>query len=382
VLITPSPSLQAHSHQLRAQIAAEITHSGGAIGFDRYMDLCLYAPGLGYYSAGLRKFGHGGDFVTAPELGPVFAFAIAEHLGEYLRTHPGDILEVGCGTGALAAELLLALAERNALPARYLLLERSADLRQRQQETIKARAPHLLALAHWLDAPPDTPWHGVLLGNEIVDALAHRRFVITELGAQECLVGLEAEKLVQLLGPPCHAIAQRIDISALPLGYCSEFQDVLTPWLCGLTENLVSGLVLLFDYGYARKHYYLAERTRGTLICHYQQQMFDDPFWWPGLVDISASVDFTTLAEAGLAANLELLSYQSQAQWILPTLPKLANKMLAMPEREWLQRSREIRTLTLPGEMGERMQLMAWQRGLTAAQIPAQLHAPDWRHQL
>ena len=375
-LPSPPDELVEHSNKLTAFIREEISAAGGAIGFDRYFELCQYAPGLGYYSAGLSKFGAGGDFVTAPGLGDVFARCIALTLLPTLAAMPGaSILEVGAGTGAMAADILLALKHHNALPARYCLLERSADLRLRQRETIARQAPDLLPLVRWLDAPPTEPWHGIVLGNEIVDALPAQRFEISSDGARELCVCASGAGFEYTLGAPMPSVAARLGeslLGALPIGYHSEIQPQLGAWLAGLTASMHQGLVLLFDYGYPRHEFYLPERSAGTLVCHYQQRMFDAPFWYPGLVDLSSSVEFTALAEAGADCGLELAAYMSQAEFLIcGALSQVLQNLDTLSERARLVITRQVRMLTLPGEMGERIKLMAFAR-----ELPESARAP------
>ena len=375
----PPPTLIEHSSRLCALIQEEIVAAGGAISFDRYFELCQYAPGLGYYSAGLNKFGAGGDFVTAPGLGDVFARCIAISLLPTLSAMPGaSILEVGAGTGAMAADILRVLNQHGALPTRYCLLERSADLRQRQHETIARLVPELLPLVAWLDAPPSEPWYGIVLGNEIVDALAPQRFEISTDGARELCVGANESGFEYSAGEVMPSIAARLGqalLDALPVGYRSEIQPQLGAWLAGLTANMRQGLVLLFDYGYPRHEFYLPERSAGTLVCHYQQRMFDAPFWNPGLVDLSSSVEFTALAEAGADSCLELASYMSQAEFLIyGGLAQVMQNLDTLSERARLAITRQVRMLTLPGEMGERIKLMAFSRDLPESARAPVLH--------
>jgi SAM-dependent MidA family methyltransferase len=362
-LPTPPPALIAHSATLRERIQREIQDSGGAIGFDRYFDLCQYAPGLGYYSAGLRKFGAGGDFVTAPELGCVFARCVAREFARNLRRLAAPkILEVGGGSGAFAVDALQELARADCLPDAYWMLERSADLRARQRERFERDAPDLLARVRWLDAPPDAPWHGIVFGNEVLDALAPKRFEISDRGAYElCVAADDNNEFHYVIGerlPELEAWLGAERLAQLPLGYRSEWQPVLTPWIAALTRELTAGELMMIDYGYTRAEFYLPERTQGSLVCHYQQRMFDAPFWYPGLVDLSSSVDFTALAEAGEQAGLAVLSYQTQSEFVLTHLIDVAPDLAELPERERLAITRQIRMLCLPGEMGERMQVM------------------------
>ncbi len=382
-LPAPSTELIAHSARLCAEIHALIAKSGGAISFDRYMDACLYWPGLGYYSAGLRKFGRGGDFVTAPELGKIFARSIAHAIAPLLRAHSDwVIVEVGCGTGALARDLLTALQELNTLPASYQLLERSADLRERQQQQLSSLSS--LTTIQWLDAPPSEAWSGILLGNEIIDALACKRFEIDNMGAHELMVESHADGFRYCQGNTIDLSAlMGLDAQQLPVGNRYEYLPQLPAWLAGLTEQLASGLLMLFDYGYPRADYYASGRRAGSLVCHYQQRMFDDPFWHPGLVDLSASVDFTAVAIAGSACQLELASYLTQSAFVLASAEHwLADQFANIDAYGQAKLSAELRTLTLPGEMGERVQMIALQKALDGAALPAVFHQLGWRHRL
>ncbi len=394
-LPAPSADALAQSKALKALIADEIA-ARGELTFARYVELTQYAPGLGYYSAGAQKFAERvtlqgaelqGDFVTAPELGSVFARCIAKLIAPIFSANPNAVfLEIGAGSGAFACDVLAALEHAKALPSQYLILERSADLKARQATKIKALIPEYFQRVSWIDAPPSAPWDGVLFGNEVIDALPFERFEVTENGPMQLGVQLdESGDFYYRTGAPILLVDHLLKASELPLGYQSEFQPQLCAWLHGLTQNLGQGLVLLIDYGYTRTEYYLPERSSGTLVCHYQHRMFDDAFIYPGLVDISCSVDFTALAEAGLAAGLELLSYASQAQLLIAAG---LNDVLAMadfenlPQRARSRLSAEVRTLSLPGEMGERMQAMAWARGLPAEQLHPAFSWPDWRHRL
>lgn len=386
----PSPDALIQSAALKAWILDEIARAG-AISFARYVELTQYAPGLGYYAAGSQKFAEQGklqgDFVTAPELGSVFAGCVANLVAPIFSANPSAVfLELGAGSGALACALIRALDAINALPAAYWILERSADLRDRQRIKLKAQLPDYFERIVWLDQPPLEGWHGVLFGNEVVDALAFERFEITEAGAMQLCVALNpAGEFCLQLGEPLLAAKPIHELAAAAPGYQSELQPQLGAWLSGLVENLQQGLVLLIDYGYTRSEYYLPERSAGTLVCHYQHRMFDDAFVYPGLVDISCSVDFTALAEAGLQAGLQLVNYCSQSQLLRSAgLAEilLSRNFEAMPQRERSALTAEVRMLSLPSEMGERMQAMAWTRALPDVQRHVAFDAPDWRHRL
>lgn len=370
ILPEPPAELKQLSDRLSARIRARISASG-PIPFSEYMDMALYEPGLGYYSAGLRKFGGGGDFVTAPELGRVFAHCLANQVRD-LAADLGEfsVLEIGAGNGSLAADLLQELAGHR--PAQYLILERSAHLRQVQRETIERRTPGQLAHVAWLDEPPADAWRGVILANEVVDALPVEVFRVSSDGPQRLHVTADehgfdwlamaagksfAAGLGEALGRPL--------LERLPKGYCSEFNPHLAAWLSAVTGSLERGCAVFVDYGYPRGEYYLPERRTGTLICHYRHRANADPFRWPGLQDISAFVDFTALAEAGRSAGLECAGYTSQAMFLIGCgLPELMQDAADLPAAERLRLNNEIRQLTLPGAMGEKFQVMALTRGL------------------
>jgi SAM-dependent MidA family methyltransferase len=339
--------------------------------FSRYMELALYEPGLGYYSAGLQKFGEDGDFITAPQLGDVFArclanqvMQVAASLGEY------EIVEAGAGTGALATDLLAALADTHP-PARYRILERSAHLRQVQLETLSQRAPQWLERISWLDEPPQTSWRGLFLANEVLDALSVERFTIGDDGIAQLQVSATPEGFAWHQSPCPGELQGKVervlgDLDHRPAaGYRSELNPHLPAWLEAVTGTLQNGLALFIDYGYTRRDYYSPLRRDGTLICHYRHRVHSDPFSWPGLTDISASVDFTALAEAADECALDVCGYTTQAMFLLETgLNDILRGLDDLEDAARLAVTNEIRRLTLPGEMGERFQLMALARGL------------------
>jgi SAM-dependent MidA family methyltransferase len=370
ILPEPPDELKRHSDRLKARIREAIRETG-SISFSRYMEMALYEPGLGYYSAGLHKLGESGDFVTSPELGPVFAGCMArqaEHTGRELGRY--DVLEVGAGTGKLAADLLNSVHPDRA-PDRYLILERSADLRQVQQDRIAAEAPAWVDRVLWLDTPPAEGWQGVLIANEIIDALAVERFIMAD-GKVEQLCVTESEGVLDWTSRPAPkeletAVRHLEADTGTPFadGYRSELQPRLAPWLRSLTRNMTRGLALFIDYGYPRSEFYLPERRDGTLMCHYRHQAHDDPFFWPGLQDITAWVDFTALAEAADACGLDVEGYTSQSMFLLGCgLEEVLREKTAESDDEGLSLGAEVRQLTLPGMMGERFQVMGLGRGL------------------
>lgn len=354
----PAPAALAHSARLKEHISAELTAAGGVIGFDRYMQLALYAPGLGYYSAGARKFGAAGDFVTAPEISPLFARCLAVQCTEVLEAlDGGDILELGAGSGRMAADLLHELVRLGAPPRNYLILEVSAELRARQQRTLAEQAPALFEKVTWLERLPES-FSGVILGNEVLDALPVSRFRRAHQGFEELAVALEAGGFAWRLRPAPVQLQTALEVleALLPVplaeDYCSEICLRLPAFINSLSDALVRGALLFTDYGYARAAYYHPQRRMGTLMCHYRQRAHDDPFLYPGLQDITAHVDFTAVAEAATAAGLQLAGYTTQAHFLLA---------LGIVERITdLKTGGEVKLLTLPEEMGEHFKAMAF----------------------
>jgi SAM-dependent MidA family methyltransferase len=375
ILPDPPPSLKAHSTRLIARLA-DLAGADGTLSFADYMETVLYEPGLGYYSAGLHKLGASGDFITAPELGCLFAGCLANQAAEVAARLGDDweLLEIGAGTGKLAADLLLALeALGGPQPRRYRILERSADLRAVQAQTLAERAPALASRVSWLDQPPVGAWRGMLIANEVIDALAVERFRIAGdgSGVRQIRVAVAPHGLGWAERPAPPALEQAVraveaDLpEPLPAGYHSELCLNLRPWIDNITRALEQGLALFIDYGYPRREYYRPERREGTLVCQYRHRAHFDPFVFPGLQDISAFVDFTALAEAADAAQLEVAGYTSQAMFLIGCgLETLAG---ALPELAPAQRqalAHELRELTLPGAMGEKFQCMGLTRGL------------------
>lgn len=371
----PGPDALEHSQRLCELLRDQIRAAGGALPFSRFMELALYAPGLGYYSAGAGKFGAQGDFVTAPELGPVFARCVANSLAPVLRDlGPGAVFfEIGGGSGAFAQAAITRLAELDALPAQYWMLEPSADLRQRQQARLRdVLEPSLFERCHWLDSPPETSWRGVLFANEVLDALPTPRLVMHEGEVYEEYVVLDAAGAFLRVDQPADVLlraavrhVERDMQAALPDGYRSEILPQLPYWIQAVGGLLQEGVMLFCDYGYSRREYYLPERSDGTLVCHYRHRGHGDPFFLPGLQDITAFVDFTALAEAGVNAGFDFAGYCAQSSFLIGNglAVELEQIELIAGEAERYRRHQEIKKLTLPGEMGERFQLMGFQRG-------------------
>ncbi len=383
-LPAPSPDELAYSQRLIALIREEIA-SSGPMPFSRFMERCLYAPGLGYYSAGCLKFGKAGDFVTAPELGALFARCNAQALAPALRACGEDaaFFELGGGSGTFARDCLLQLQKLGALPKHYWLLEPSADLRERQRAFLRdALAPELFVRVEWLDRPPQTEWSGVLFANEVLDALPVTRFSIDDGEIFEEHVVLDAQENFTRIDRPADALVAgavrhvQDQLGRFSDGYRSEALPQLPWWIEAITQSMRRGAALFLDYGYPRREFYLPERSDGTLVCHYRHRAHGDPLLHPGLQDITAFVDFTALAEAGDACGFERVSYATQAAFLIAAGLETAFAEAYAASNDAVARyalANEVKRLTLPGEMGERFQTMLFARGLDAQELFAPL---------
>ena len=382
----PSPQALQLSAKLSTVIRKEIRAAGGSIPFSRYMELCLYAPGLGYYSAGQRKFGAGGDFVTAPEISPLFGRCLANACRAVLESlHGGELLEFGAGSGRLAIDLLGELERTACLPERYLILERSAELRQRQQQALQRELPQLFDRVVWIDTLPQAGFRGVMLANEVLDAMAVERFQWDGRAAGLFHVRCEDDTFQWQLQLQQDATSVAVESLAstcqLQPGYISELNTGLPAWLQSVAATLQEGVMLLIDYGYPRHEYYHPQHSSGTLMCHYRQRAHDDPFLWPGLQDITAHVDFTAVAEAALEANLEVSGYTTQAFFLLDCgLDDFLQQAGATDSMPYMQLAQQAKTLILPGEMGERFKCIALTRGMTTC-VPG-FRLQDYRNRL
>ena len=362
-----------HAARLEARVREEIARAGGRIGFARYMQLALYEPGLGYYSAGAHKLGAAGDFITAPEVAPVFSRCLAVQCEEVLRTlGGGDVLELGAGSGVMAATLLAELALRGALPDRYLILDVSADLRERQRAALAAAVPQLIDRVTWLDRLPEG-FTGIVVANEVLDAMPVERFVmrggaVNSLGVTARPGRLEwsEARAPQALADAVRAVTSDAAVD-WPDGYRSEINLDLGGWLAALGAALARGVLLFVDYGLPRRELYAAERSDGTLLCHFRHRFHDDPFGRLGLQDLTAWVDFTAVAEAGAAAGLELAGYTTQAHFLIGCgLGEFVANVADLDVVSRVNLSRQVMMLTLPGEMGERFKAIALAKGYDA----------------
>lgn len=369
-LPVPGEDAQAHAQALARRIADVIEAEGGWISFARFMELALYTPGLGYYSGGARKFGPEGDFVTAPEISPLFGHALAAQVAQVLACSAAHVIEVGAGTGLLACDLLDALAARDALPEHYDILELSGELRVRQQETLQARVPQYLDRVRWLDALP-ARFSGCVVANEVLDVMPVQRLVWRAEGIFERGVVMDPE--AGGFGWQDRPASGRLlsTAQALPVEGCeaseylSEVCLAAAAWVGEWAGRLEKGGLLLIDYGYPCAEYYLPARSTGTLQCYYRHRAHTDLLAWPGLNDITAFVDFTAVAEAADAAGLAVCGFTNQATFL--TNCGLLEALAAVgptDEAPYIRASRAALRLIAPHEMGELFKVILLGKGL------------------
>jgi len=362
----PTPDARAHSDRVAAHIRDEIASSGGWISFARYMELALYAPGLGYYSAGARKLGKGGDFVTAPEISPLYGQTLARQVREILGAGFDEVLEVGAGSGALAATLLEELERAGSPPRSYLILELSADLRERSRDTLAARVPHLLERVAWLNRLPPA-FSGVVIGNEVLDAMPVHIVRVRSGKLEEGGVGVRSDRLDWSWRLVSGELLDAAKALALPEGFRTEIGLAARGFLHSLAGVLEKGVALFVDYGFPRSEYYHAQRRQGTLMCHYRHHAHADPFFLPGLQDITSHVDFSAVAEAARSGGLELTGYTSQAQFLVNCgITEVMQRTSAEDEERFLPLANQANRLMSPAEMGELFKAIAFERGLAA----------------
>ena len=368
--LTRLPALGAaermHVERMHALVRAEVEAHGGMIPFSRYMEIALYAPRLGYYRTGRNIFGARGDFVTAPEISPLFGRTVARQVEQALSLiGTREVVEFGAGAGTMAAQILAELAPRGGV--RYRILEPSAALAERQRAVIAARAPDALGSVEWLDALPAPGFRGVVLANEVVDALPVERFEVTAGGVSMHCVGFEAHRPVWRSRPADPRLAEAVESirheirCTLPIGYVSEAGPARCAWIASVAERLECGLVLLMDYGSPRRELYHPDRRNGTLRCHFRHRAHDDPLVLCGLQDVTAHVDFSALATA---SGLDVAGFTTQGEFLLGCgLLDLASA--ADPgSPEFVRLAAGIKRITLPGEMGEAIKVMALTRGI------------------
>ena len=363
----PTPEAQAHSERLHDFIQQDIAAQGGWIPFARLMELALYTPGLGYYSAGARKFGAAGDFVTAPEISSLFGRTLAQQIAEIMAHSAPHIIELGAGSGKLAADVLGELERLGCLPEHYDILEVSADLRERQQALLRERLPHLVDRVLWLDTLPENI-SGAVIANEVLDALPVHLVHWKSSGILERGVASEGKRFVwqerQIENPALLQAVQQINVSD---GYLSEISLTARGLIGSLCERLGNGVLLFIDYGFGASEYYHPQRNRGTLMCHYRHHAHDDPFFLPGLQDITAHVDFTAIAESAIDSGAHLLGYTTQAHFLINCgITDFLAESDPEKLRDYLPLSVQLQKLTSPAEMGELFKVIALGKGMDA----------------
>jgi SAM-dependent MidA family methyltransferase len=358
-LPTPSADALAHSEKLIALIRGEIAANAGWIPFARYMELALYAPGLGYYTAGARKLGREGDFITAPEMTPLFGQTLARQVAEVLESGLDQILEIGAGSGALAASLLTELEHLGRLPRNYYILEVSPDLRERERDLLALKVPQLLERVIWLNRLP-TLYQGLIIANEVLDAMPVHIVRIGGAGVEEAGVGLKDEAFAWAWRPAAAQLRAAAAALQLPEGYQTEIQLIARGFVGTLAQAMARGVILLIDYGFPAHEYYHAQRGEGTLMCHYRHRAHADPFFLPGLQDITSHIDFSAMAQAGTDAGLELLGYTGQAQFLINC--GITDIMLRTSPEDtmaYVPQAAAAQQLLSPAEMGELFKVIA-----------------------
>jgi len=364
----PGEVAQAHSENLIALIKSELDKNGGAISFQHYMELALYAPGLGYYAAGSSKLGEEGDFITAPEISSLFSRSLANAILPALNDDE-IILEVGAGRGRMAVDILLYLKQQNKLPKEYWILELSADLKERQQETIAKNIPEFLGQVIWLDELPEH-FSGVVVANELLDAMPVQLFQKTENDINEINVVWQDDHFAfQFQSSFDERLVHRVKNIEAELtrefdsDYLSEINFSAEDWIKSVAERLQSGIVILIDYGFPRHEYYHPQRNQGTLMCHYRHRTHPDAFVYPGLQDITAHVDFTAMADAALEADMSVLGYTNQANFLMGAgLLELAGLAEQSGNQQQMEMAAQVKKLTLPHEMGELFKVIGFSK--------------------
>jgi len=365
-LPAPSADAAAHSRRLGNLIADEIAAAGGWLSFARYMELALHAPGLGYYSAGASKLGAAGDFITAPESGPLFGRTLARQVAQALRDGITDIVELGAGSGKLARDILLELATLGCLPRRYLILETSADLRERQHALLQRELPQLVPRIGWLDALPAT-LTALVIGNEVLDAMPVHLIKTREHGCDELGVTANDGRFEWSARPATGAVLAAANALKLSPGYVTEIHLAAHAFIRTLAAQLARGIVLLIDYGFPAREYYHPQRSAGTLMCHYRHHAHADPLCLVGLQDVTAHVDFSALAATGSEAGLELLGYTNQAQFLINCgITEVLGATPAADAAAYLPLAAQAQRLTSPAEMGELFKVIALGKNFSA----------------
>jgi len=381
-LPVPDSDALAASHALQHLIAADIERHAGAISFARYMELALYAPGLGYYSGGAAKLGKDGDFTTAPELTPLFGSALAQVAAAIMAQSAPQLLEFGAGTGKLAFDILTELAAAGIAVERYFIVELSGELRARQQQALRD-----FPQVQWLDALPDS-FNGCVIGNEVLDAMPVQLISKHPDGWQELMVTVHDGRFDYQEVPAGAALQAQIerqvtDHDSLPVGYVTEVHGAACGFMATLARMLdqgQGGAAILLDYGFPAHEYYLGQRAAGTLMCHYRHHAHADPFYLPGLQDITAHVDFTAMARAAQDAGLDVLAYMSQAGFLLGAgIGELLLRSDPADALRFMPQSNALQKLVSPAEMGELFKVLAVGHGV---ELPSGIMRGDRSYRL
>ncbi len=382
-LPAPEAVALAHSQALCAHIQKQLEQAGGWLPFNRYMELALYTPGVGYYSGGSAKFGRtaedGSDFITAPELSPLFAQALARAVAEALQASgTNQVMEFGAGTGKLAAQLLLALADLGIACESYTIVEVSGTLRAQQQATLAQYAPDWVARVQWVDALPET-FAGVALGNEVLDAMpvqlfarlngswVERGVAYRSTQSNENAYGDTEASFVFCDRPVTDSPQLNALRATVPAAhdYVSETHAAATAFVQTVCHMLTRGALLLIDYGFPRHEYYHPQRASGTLMCHYRHRAHADPFFYPGLQDITSHVEFSSLAEAAIETGADLLGYTSQARFLLNCgILELLQHLDPQDVQRFLPAANAVQKLLAEAEMGELFKVIGFGRGI------------------
>jgi len=365
-LPSPDKEARAHAAQVHRHICRRIEAGDGWIPFAVFMDVALYTPGLGYYAAGARKFGGAGDFVTAPEMTPLFAHALAQQVAQILELTGGEILELGAGSGALAVDMLDELGRLGRCPARYRILEPSPELTQRQRQRIQDLPVAMQQLVDWTDKLPER-FTGVVIANEVLDALPVHVMEWRDEGVFERGVAVRDGALVWEDRPAGAALREAAEGLGVAKPYVSEIAPAARDMVASLCNRIDRGVVLLIDYGFPCAEFYHPQRSSGTLMCHYRHHVHDDPFFLPGLQDITSHVDFTAVARAGVAADCQLSGYTSLAQFLLNCgITDLLARTSVSDTAAYLPQVAAVQKLLSPAEMGELFKVLCLSRGVDA----------------
>ncbi len=384
-LSTVSAEAQQHSDALKEHIKNQISSHGGSIRFADYMQSCLYTPGYGYYSAGSQKFGKQGDFTTAPEISHFFGYSIATHLIDVLgQLAQKQILEFGAGSAQLAVDIMVYLKKNHQLPTVYFILEISADLRQRQQQHIQQNIPELMERFVWLETLPEK-FEGVMLANEVCDAMPVNLIKINQNQLLERYVSLNNNDFIWLdkpiTQPDLKEQTEEIKSFIPTEHYETEISLSAQQWLRTVAQAIQSGAIFIIDYGYSFNEFYRKERKQGTLCCYFRHQLNDDPFFLPGLQDITAHTEFTTLANIALEQGLEVAGFHEQSDFLIAgDITSIAteyhNEMIST---DWLQQSAALKQLLMPGQMGQQFKILSLTKNINS--LP-RLSVSDRRYQL